>query len=373
MTSSVDTVSRELRETPPPESERDLLNAALDAVRQRLPESWLVETSSTVQAVTEPIDAVVRLVAPDGQQVALAVEAKRLISTRDVSAILEGVQKDMADLSPGDEVLPVLVARYLSPATREAIAGLGAGYVDATGNVLLKSERPALWVADRGMDRDPWRGPGRPRGSLKGPPAARVVRALVDFAPPYPVPLLADRAGSSTGAAYRVVKFLEEEDLLTRERYGPITDVRWRNLLDRWSRDYGFLKSNRVETFLEPRGLSSLVERLAGSDLEYVVTGSLAAERVSDYAPPRLATIYVRDLRTAVEALGLRRVETGANVALAVREDDTVYARSELSGGVRVAALSQVAVDLLTGPGRNPNEAEALLQWMSDNEPRWRR
>jgi hypothetical protein len=32
-----------------------------------------------------------------------------------------------------------------------------------------------------------------------------------------------------------------------------------------------------------------------------------------------------------------------------------------------------VAVDLLSGPGRNPSEANALLEWMAADESRWRR
>src|SRR5690606_27394752 len=126
------------------------------------------------------------------------------------------------------EVAFLLVARYLAPATRERITEAGAGYVDATGNVYFANDRPALLLRDRGADQDPWRGPGRPRGSLKGPPAARVVRALIDFAPPYTVPEIAERSGASTGATYRVIKFLEEQELLERESQGPITEVRWK-------------------------------------------------------------------------------------------------------------------------------------------------
>ncbi len=37
------------------------------------------------------------------------------------------------------------------------------------------------------------------------------------------------------------------------------------------------------------------------------------------------------------------------------------------------AALSQVAVDLLTGPGRNPAEGQALLDWMETDERTWRK
>ena len=320
------------------------------------------------------IDAFVRVQAPDGQNAVLLVQAKRLLSTRDVPIALEPLRQAASRWGSDVEAISVLAARYLPPATRERIAEAGASYIDATGNMLIAAEHPALFLADRGADRDPWRGPGRPRGTLKGAPAARVVRALIDFTPPYTAPALAKRAGSSSGATYRVIEFLEEEGLLERQRYGPIHDVRWRKLLLRWSEDYGFAQSNTVQTFLEPRGLNALTDRLAAADdLDYVVTGSLAAERVAAYAPARLATVYVRDLSSAAEALGLRPTETGANVALATGKYDAVFDRADVVDGLRVAALSQVAVDLLTGPGRNPNEASALLDWMEANESRWRR
>jgi len=31
-----------------------------------------------------------------------------------------------------------------------------------------------------------------------------------------------------------VIELLENDDLLTRTRYGPVTDVRWRAVLTRW-------------------------------------------------------------------------------------------------------------------------------------------
>jgi hypothetical protein len=320
------------------------------------------------------LDAIVRLTSPDGQRVALLIEAKRLLNTRDVPIALEPVQQAAARWDTSEEVVSVLAARYLAPATRERIAEAGAGYIDATGNMLVAADRPALFLADRGADRDPWRGPGRPRGTLRGAPAARVVRALIDFAPPYTVPDLAKRAGASTGATYRVVEFLEEENLLVRQPYGPISVVRWRALLMRWSQDYGFARSNTVQPYLEPRGLAALTERLASvSDLNYVVTGSLAAQRVAPYAPARLAMVYVDDPDRARHALGLRETESGANVALATAKHDVVFDRTQTIDGLRVAALTQVAVDLLSGPGRNPSEATALLDWMEANEHSWRR
>jgi hypothetical protein len=319
------------------------------------------------------VDALLTLRAPDGAVVRLVVEAKRLVNARDVAYALERLDRYAAEFL-GVGTGRVLVARYLAPSVRERIAAAGAGYVDLTGNLLLTAERPALLLRDRGMDRDPWRGPGRPRGSLKGAPAARVVRALVDFAPPFGVPELATRAGASIGATYRVVEFLEEQALLEREPRGPITGVAWRELLERWSRDYGFAQSNTVGTYLEPRGLDALLERLVDvPDLGYVLTGSLAAARYAPYAPARLAMLYVRDLAEASSALGLRGTTMGSNVALASSDHDVVFDRSNTVAGVRIAAPSQVVVDLLTGPGRSPSEARAMLDWMETDERSWRR
>lgn len=354
----------------PMEREADVLRAAADVLRARLPPTWTLE--SQMPGRDRGVDAVFRVRAPDGSEVIALVEAKRLLNTRDVPAVLERLRQ-LPTIPEGGPVAFVLVARYLAPPTRERIIESGAGYIDVTGNVYLASDRPALLLRDRGADRDPWRGPGRPRGTLKGTAAARVVRALIDFAPPYSVPELAKRADASAGAAYRVIEFLEERNVVERAERGRITNVRWRAVLERWSSDYGFARSNTIATFLEPRGLGVLRDRLREKpELEYAITGSMAAEAVAPYAPTRLAMIYVRDVGAAENALGLRSTTAGANVALAVGEYDVTFERSRFVDGLRYAALSQVAVDLLSGPGRNPSEAVALLDWMERNESSWR-
>jgi hypothetical protein len=378
--SSAASKSRKIRETPPPERESDVVDRAYRLLRARLPDSWTIEPErDPEQRPDRGVDGLFRLSAPDGENVIVLVQAKRLLNTREVPMTIESLARAASAWGSDQVVLPLLAARYLAPATRERIAAAGAAYADATGNLRMQLDRPALFVSDRGEDRDPWRGPGRPRGTLQGPPAARVVRALADFAPPMTVPELAKRAGASTGATYRVVDFIEGEGLLERRRHGPILDVRWRGLLERWSRDYGFGGSNTTAGFLEPRGLLALVDRLRNvgppdeQDVRYAVTGSLAAQRLAPHAPPRLATLYVEDIASAADRLDLRPTETGANVVLAAGDYDVVFERADFVDGVMYAAPSQVAVDLLTGPGRNPSEGVALLDWMERNEQQWRR
>ncbi len=186
---------------------------------------------------------------------------------------------------------------------------------------------------------------------------------MIDFAPPCSVPELAEGGGAPTGATYRVVKFLEEQQLVERGHRGPITEVRWRPLLERWSQDYGFSQSNTVAIFLEPRGLAELTARLAGrADLDYVLTGSLAAAHFAAYAPARLAMLYVRDIDSAAALLGLRQTRTGATVALAAGDYDVVFERTREVDGLRLAAVSQVAVELGYGLGVGRVERRRLVE-----------
>lgn len=351
-------------------NEQEILNAVLGLVRDRLPRSWRVDLARAGGSRAGDVDATVRILAPDGNSVTILVESKRLLAMRDVGAALDQLQRFQRLLAE-PRILPMVVARYIAPTVRERLAKSGAAYGDATGNIRIEWDRPALFVYTTGADRDPWRGPGRPRGGLKGAPAGRVVRALVDYRPPYRVLELAANARASAGATYRVVDFAADEGLLEREPRGPISDVRWRALLERWSHDYSFTSSNTVGTYLEPRGLDALIERLRSTDVDYVVTGSLAAHRHAPYAPARAAMVYVDDVDHAARALELRPVDRGANVLLASGQE-FVFARSEEAGGIRWAAPSQAAVDLLGGPGRNPAEGEALLDWMEAHEHEWR-
>lgn len=350
-------------------------------MRKRVPQGWEAAIDEEVHLDGGfRADALVRLRSPDGMSATLVVEAKRLVEARDLlsvreqlSRLVEAMQPEAAPALGEAPSLPMVVARYLNPRTRERLEELGMNYADATGNLRVAIERPALFLRDVGAQRDPWRGPGRPRGGFKGAVAARVVRALADFPPPMTVPELVERSRVSTGATYRMVELLEREAYLEREPRGPITRVNWRRMLKRWSEDYGFVESNATSSFLQPRGVPVVLDALRSmSEVRYAVTGSVAAEYFARYAPARLAMVYVDDSARAADELGLRPVDGGANALLAAPKDDFVFERARVIDGLRVAAPSQVAVDLLTSPGRGPSEAVALLDWMQENEGAWR-
>jgi len=340
-----------------------------------LPSNWSINLERdpvipTDRGVMRP-DALMTIRAPDGAEATVIVEAKRRLDPRDVSAVASQLWRYQQNLTalPG-----MLVVPFLPPRSRELLTDASLSYADSTGNIRFTLDRPAVYIRADGASSDPWAaGSDRALRSLKGPTTSRIVRALIDFCPPFGVQQLAERSGTSLGSVSRVFAFLEPEALIVRAPYGPVTAVKWDDLIRRWTMDYGFSKSNRVQTFLDPRGLPALLNRLRSAPSRYAVTGSLAANDLAPIASPRLAAIYVDDAVEAADRLRLRPAEAGANVILAEPFDPVVYDRTRDVDGIRYAAPSQVAADLLTGPGRNPAEGEEVIRWMRENEDVWRR
>lgn len=173
-----------------------------------------------------------------------------------------------------------------------------------------------------------------------------------------------------------MVSFLESEALIERDARRQVIAVDRRALVTRWAEDYELTRSNELATYLEPRGLDALWPKL-GRLNRYAATGSIAGPGI---APARIAAIYVDDPEAAAQVLGLVPAEAGANVSLLGPYDDVVFARTgqrSVSSGpvetpVITVAPAQVAVDLLTSPGRGPAEGEELLgRWTKEGGERF--
>jgi hypothetical protein len=256
-----------------------------------------------------------------------------------------------------------VVSPFLTRSTRDRLRAENLNFLDLTGNIRLILTRPGLFVETQGSDRDPWpkQQPGR---SLRGAKAARIVRALCDFAPPFPISELAGKANVDISYASRLVEWLSREALLERRRRGPVDSVDKAALIRRWAQDYEVLSTNDARAYLDPRGVENLVRSLSEGAVRgrYAITGSIAANRIAPIAPARLAMLYVDDIESAAAALQVRSTETGGNVILLGPFDDVVFERTWQDAGLILVAVSQAAVDLMTGPGRAPSEANVILE-----------
>lgn len=352
-----------------PPTQQRLATQAVAELRRLLPPGWAlsVDQEPNLPGGGRP-DMVLDLTAPDGATAVFVVDIRRSGTGATLRTALDQLGTYAADLAG---TRPLFVAPWLSERSRDLLTEAGVGYLDSTGNARLVADQPGLFISARGAARNPWPTDSALK-SLRGRGAARAVRALVDHRPPYGIRELAERTGASAATLSRVVDLLESEDLIARDATGGVAHLDWQGALRRWARDYDVQGSNDATNWLQPRGLAALSDSLRSADLRYALTGSLAVQELAPYAPARLAMLYVDSIDAAVEALDLRPVDAGANLLLLVPFDDVVYARKLQRSGLAIVNPSQLAVDLLTGPGRSPSEAEELLGWMEENTDAWR-
>lgn len=336
-------------------SDNMLVREGLKALRRFLPPGW----SASVQD-----GAFVEITAPDRRRAILVLEVRARLAPKDAQMLVTRLTEGPAS--------PLVVAPFLTQSTRAQLKESDVSYLDLTGNAHIILPQPGLFIETQGASEDPNRAE-RPARSLRGPKAGRVVRALIELKTPPGVRELAALTKTDAGYISRILSFLDTEALITRVGRGCIESVDWPALLRRWAHEAPLDSRGQLRTFLEPRGLSALIARLTRLNASYAVTGSLAAAQIAPIAPARLATIWVRDADAVASDLGLRPADAGANVMLAEAVDENVFDGVLQRDGLCYAALTLVAVDLLTSPGRGPQEGEELIDWMKANEEAWRR
>lgn len=360
-----------------------LLSAVVRDIRGRLPSRWSLRNREEEVRVgqgscrTRGIDAILELRDPQGFSTPIVVEVKGTpVEPNRVSFAAETLRELAKQLSaegrkPAAPVL-MMLSPFFSQLARERLIAAGISYADSTGNLRLSADRPAIFIETQGQDRNPFRA-NRPLQSLRGNRAARVVRGFLDYRPPFGTRELAGETQNALATVSRVSDLLVRDAIIVRDGpRGGISSVDWETLVRRWAMDYEFAKANSLATYLEPRGPSVLFDRLREVDFRYAVTGSFAAVRLAPVAEPRLVTLYTDDLESAADRLGLRPAETGGNVVIASPFDPVVFERTESADGITFACVTQVLLDIMTGPGRGPAEAEGLLEWMRENEETWK-
>jgi len=357
--------------------ETDLVEAAVSWLSENLPSNWAVERSSRAIPGAgagdsqRRADAVIELRAPNSTYATVAVEARQSFPPRDVEKLLPGLTRLLRSLAGNVPML--VVAPWLSARTQELLGKEGINFIDLTGNALIRLENPVVYIRTTGAARNPEPEP-RGRARVRGPKAARLLRLLADVRPPYGVREIAGAAQLTPGYVSRLLDALDREALIERSREGKVESVDVPALLRRWTESYDVLKTNETRRFIAPVGVTKAIERLSAAPRQprLAITGSFAAVRLAPVAAPALLLAYTEEMASVVDALDLLPADEGANVALLRPFDRVVWDRNTTEDGMTYVTPSQAAVDCLTGTGRMPAEGEALLNWMTENEPRWR-
>ncbi len=313
-------------------------------------------------------DLLVVVRAPDDVEVCFAVTITRAVEPRDVPKVL--AQLPAAAAVSASPTVSVVAAPFLSELTRASLTAKGVSFLDLTGNVLIRSDKPALYVRSTGAARDPSPSDEKLR-RLGGRGAARAVRALVESRPPFGMRELAARRGVALGTLSRTADLLDRDGLLKRTPRGPIEQIDVSGVIRRWAKDYSVSRSNNVVSALSIRGVPALTKQLSAIGSGYAATGAFGASKFTGIALTRLVSLYVPDAGEFAERLDLRTVDSGSNVWLIEPGSDVVFERVISRDNVVCVNPAQLAVDLLTGPGRDPSVGDELLLWMKQNDE-WR-
>jgi DNA-binding transcriptional ArsR family regulator len=326
-------------------------------VSQYLPETWEVELRNVDDR--PEVDAFLVVRGPDGTSSTIAVEFKSSLTPK---AAEEAWRALMSLDEPS-----LLVAPHVSARTQSYLRERGMFYLDFAGNAWWRLDSPALTLSTVSDAKPPKGEPRRRR--LRGAKAGRLIRYLCDRRPPFSVAELSLQLDIDRGNVSRYLGMLRGEGLITRGTRGTVTDVDWEGVLRRWAEDY---RRPPRERYLDPRGRDHFLSALRRRGKEYVLSGVLGASLYSPYTIDIATFCYCDDLATFATSMGLLQEERGANVVLAMPFDDVVYSRSQRRDALYVAAPAQIAVDLLSGQGREILQGDEVIRWMKEHERDWR-
>lgn len=306
-------------------------------------------------------DQVITLsVKPDQRRVDLLVQTRQHLLPNTVLGLFQKLKGDRLD-----GVL-LLCAPYISPRVAEMCREQNVGYLDGVGNCRIVA--PGLFVHVAGR-------PNRPIVSKAVDPfskkSSRVVRALLTHPQKgWQVQQLAQQADVSLGLVSKAKTalvedaYLEERDRLLFVRDGV-------KLLQGWSAEYR-PHVKRVQLFAIPRP-NEIEKRLAEwcrtNKVTYALTQLAAAWRYSPMVRYDKSVAYIdrtletgNKLKSLLEHLDAKEVETGANCILWITDDPAVFTDSKEFDGMKVVSPLQLYLDLMALSGRGKDAAEEVFE-----------
>lgn len=261
--------------------------------------------------------------------------------------------------------IPLVAVPYMGEVGQRLCKEAEVCWLDLSGNAHLSG--PGLRVNIEGKPNQ-FKRPGRPR-SLFAPKSSRIARwLLIEPERAFSQRELAKASGLDEGFTSRIVRQLEEQRLVARDKNGAVKVADSDALLDAWREDYDFSKHHIVRGHIAARSSDDVLRRLAAqlkqSKVEHAATGLAGAWLLNQFAGFRLVVFYVGQMPSAValNEMGFHEEQRGENVWLVVPNDEGVFHGAVEHAGIRCVHPVQVYLDLKNHPERSAEAAEQLRQ-----------
>jgi hypothetical protein len=183
---------------------------------------------------------------------------------------------------------------------------------------------------------------------------------------------LASVSSVSLGLVSNVKRLLEDREWARGEESGLVL-VQPLSLLQEWAESYDprGRRSTSYYGMAEPSRIEVLLaEACRALGLRFALKDFSAASRWAPFVRRTRVSAFVEGgIDEVARRLDLKPVSTGANVILAVPEDEAVFLGTEERNGIPIVAPVQAVLDLWADPGRGREAAQAIIEEVI--QPQW--
>lgn len=280
----------------------------------------------------------------------------------------EGYPKQIRDIigSLNRELYPVIIAPYISRQTSVLCKDAGVGYLDFSGNCFMAcgclyidiNGNKNVNISRRGLKSI------YERSSAVSSAILRIM--LEDVSKVWKMKELAESAGCSIGQVAKVKEFLLKQDYIEKTSCG-IRIAQPEALMRDWAEVYGSYREEK-RSFYSLESVPVLETKLArmkeDTGVECFLTGFSGGSRYQPVVRYQKVHAYVepQHVEKVMEYLGLKEVDSGANVILIFAYDDCVKRGAKLQNGNMVVSPVQLYLDCMNIKGRGEEMAQAILE-----------
>jgi hypothetical protein len=271
-----------------------------------------------------------------------------------------------AHLPANTDLVPILLARYLSPDRQRKCKDEGVNFIDLSGNIFI--DYGNLYIERVGFpNRFPERRKGRGPFSDK---ASLILRKLISETDKiWGIRELAGAIDLDPGFVSRMVKELDKRNYVVRVN----SKIRVRNakaILDDWVHEYNYKKNRAITSFSLAGNAWEIIEDLSKlkipDNVNYALSLHAGASLISRYAVFESVHIYVQNQQVAdyfIKQLKLKLVDQGENVIFLFPyyKNSAFYDKQKFKG-LWLASDIQLYLDLYNYPIRGLEQAEHLYE-----------
>jgi hypothetical protein len=270
------------------------------------------------------------------------------------------------------DAIPLIVVPYMGKSGINFCQDHDLSWIDLSGNAHIKAKGLLIHVEGHS---NRFKTAGRP-ANVFAPKSARIARQLlIEPGKGYNQRELSHITGLDEGHTSRIVRRLEDLNLIARDDQGALRPSDPNQLLDAWFEAYDFSKHQIIKGHIAARSGEELLKRisqsLAEQQIHYAATGLAGAWQYTNFAMFRLATFFLADppRKNIFDMLHFREDDRGANTWLVVPNDKGVFHGSSVQGDITCVHPVQIYLDLKGHPERSKEAASIIRQ----NRLKWER